>query len=300
MEEVAMLREQIVNLGAVTINFAEGPPSGPPLVLLHGGGDRWQYLLPMIPSLALRWHLFALDLRGHGKSGRVPGAYRPEHYVADVIAWVDQHLTEPAILLGHSLGGWVALMATAQRTEQVRALILGDPPLNIERFLAIEGSEARISMWRTMRELAVSGLSVPELASALANLPAPVPGQDTPYRLGDLPGMDAVHFRAWAKTLSLVDPDAAQYHAEGRLEEYVEQVDLDGALGRILCPVLLIQGDPSHGGIVTDGDVEHTLSLLADGLHVQLAGAGHDLGLDSWQVAPLLRALTNFVESLPD
>ena len=298
MKGVDMLKEQTVNLGAVTINFAEGPPSGPPLVLLHGGGDRWQYLLPIIPSLALRWHLFALDLRGHGKSGRPPGEYRPEHYVADVIAWMEQHLTEPAILFGHSLGGWVALMVAAQQTEKVRALILGDPPLNIERFLAIEGSEGRIGMWRTMRRLAVSGLSVPELASALAGLPVPVPGQDTPGRLGDLPGMDDAYLRAWAKNLSQVDPDVAQYHAEGRMEEYVEQVDPNAALGRIPCPVLLIQADPSHGGVVTDNDVETALSLLSDGMHVQLEGAGHDLGLGTWQIAPLLRAMTNFLESL--
>lgn len=293
-----MLKEQTVKVGAVTINFAEGPPSGPPLVLLHGGGDRWQHLLPIIPSLALRWHLFALDLRGHGKSGRLPGEYRPEHYVADVVAWMDQQLTEPAILFGHSLGGWVALMVAAQRAEQVRALILGDPPLNIERFVAIESSEARIGMWRTMRSLVLSDLPVPELAAALASLPAPVPGQDEPGQLGDLPGMDAAYLRAWAKNSSQVDPDVILYHAGGRIREYVEQVDLDGALGRISCPVLLVQADPSHGGLVTDGDAEHVLSLLADGMHVQLEGAGHNLGLSKWLVAPLLRAMTNFLESL--
>jgi hypothetical protein len=62
--------------------------------------------------------------------------------------------------------------------------------------------------------------------------------------------------------------------------------------------VLLIQADPSRGGLVVDSDVEHALSLLADGMHVQLEGAGHDLGLGSWEVAPLLRAVTNFIESL--
>jgi pimeloyl-ACP methyl ester carboxylesterase len=293
-----MLTEKTVQVGEVTINFAEGPPSGSPFLLLHGGGDRWQYLLPIIPSLALRWHLFALDLRGHGKSGRVPGAYRPEHYAADVVAWMDRHLAEPAILFGHSLGGWAALMAAAQRAEKVRALILGDPPLNIERFRAIEGSEARIGMWRTMQGLGRADLSVPELADALADLPAQVPGQDQPGRLGDLPGMDAAYVRGWAKHLSQADPDAISYHAGGRIHEYVEQADLDGALGKILCPVLLVQADPSRGGLVTDSDAERVLSLLADGLHVKLEGAGHGLGLSSWQVAPLLRALTNFVESL--
>ena len=293
-----MLTEKTVRAGGVTLNVAEGPPSGPPFVLLHGGGDRWQYLLPIIPSLAFRWHLYAFDLRGHGKSGRVPGAYRPEHYAADVVAWMDQHLAEPAILFGHSLGGWAALMAASQRADKVRALILGDPPLNIERFRAIEDSQERIAMWRTMQNFGRANLSVTELAAALADLPAPVPGQDEPGRLGDLPHMDAVHFRAWAKHLSHADPDVILYHAGGRIHEYVAQADLDGALAKIPCPVLLIQADPAHGGLVTDGDAEHTLSLLADGLHVRLAGMGHDLGLDSWQVAPLLRALNNFVESL--
>jgi pimeloyl-ACP methyl ester carboxylesterase len=293
-----MFKEQTFNAGAVAINYAEGPPSGPPLVLLHGGGDRWQHFLPIIPSLAMRWHVFALDLRGHGKSGRLPGQYRPEHYVADIMAFLEHQLTERVILFGHSLGGWIALMVAAQLTERVQALILGDPPLCMERFLAIEGSEERISMWRTMRGLAGPGLSVPDLASALADLPVSVPEQDTPMRYGDLPGMDAAHLRGWAKTLRRVDPDAAQYHVEGRLDEYVEKVELDAALRRMSCPVLLLQADPLHGGVVTDSDVAHALSLLPDGLHVQLEGAGHDLGLSTWEVTPLVRAVTNFLESL--
>ena len=64
-----------------------------------------------------------------------------------------------------------------------------------------------------MRDLAGSELSVPELASELADFPVSVPGQDAPMRYGDLPGTDAAHLRGWAKTLSHVDPDVAQYHA---------------------------------------------------------------------------------------
>jgi pimeloyl-ACP methyl ester carboxylesterase len=293
-----MLKEQIFNADVVTINYVEGPPSGPPLVLLHGGGDRWQYLLPIIPSLVMRWHVYALDLRGHGKSGRVPGQYRPENYVADIMAFLESQLTERVILFGHSLGGWIALMVAAELTEKVRALILADPPLCMEGWVAIEGSEESIRLYRAMRSLAGSGLSVPELASSLADLPVSVSGQDAPMRYGDLPGMDAAHLRGWAKTLSQVDPDVAQYHAEGRMEEYVQKVDLDAALRRITCPVLLLQGDPTQGGVISDSDVKHALSLFPNGLHVKLEGTGHNLGMDTWKVAPLLRALTNFLESL--
>jgi pimeloyl-ACP methyl ester carboxylesterase len=218
--------------------------------------------------------------------------------VADVVAFLERQLTERVILFGHSLGGWIALMVAAERMDKVQALILGDPPLCMERFLAIEGSEERITMWRTMRGLAGSGLSVPELASALADLPVSVSAQGAPLRYGDLPGIDAAHLRGWAKALSQVDPDVAEYHAEGRMGEYVEKVELDAALRRMTCPVLLLQGDPSHGGVVSDLDAEHALSLLPDGLHVQLEGVDHDLGLGTWKVDPLLRAVTDFLESL--
>jgi len=293
-----MLKEQVFTADLTTINFVEGPPSGPPLVLLHGGGDRWQYLLPIIPSLVVRWHVYALDLRGHGKSGRVPGQYRPEHYVPDIVAFLERRVTERAVLFGHSLGGWIALMVAAERTEKLRALILADPPLCMERWVAIEGSEESIGFYRALRRLAGSGLSVPELAYALADLPVSVPGQNAPIRYGDLPGRDAAHLRGWAKTLSQVEPGVAQYQAEGRMEEYVQKVDLDAALQRVTCPVLLLQGDPSHGGVVSDSDASHALSLLSDGLTVKLQGTGHDLGLDTWTVAPLLRAMTSFLESL--
>ena len=293
-----MLREQTFDADVVTIHYVEGPPSGPPLVLLHGGGDRWQYLLPIIPSLVMRWHVYALDLRGHGKSGRVPGQYRPEHYAADIMAFLKSQPTEPVILFGHSLGGWIALLAAAEQLAQVRALILGDPPLCTERWAAIEGSEGSIAQYRALQGLVRSGLSVSELASALADLPVWVAGQDAPLRYGDLPGRDAAHLRGWAKTLSQVDPDVAQYHAEGRMKVYMHKVDLDAVLRRMTCPVLLLQGDPSQGGVISDSDAEHALALLPNGVHVKLEGTGHSLGMDTWEVAPLLRAVTSFLESL--
>jgi pimeloyl-ACP methyl ester carboxylesterase len=298
MQGEEMLKERIFHAGGLAINYAEGPPSGPPLLLIHGGGDRWQYFLPIIPNLIMRWHICALDLRGHGRSGRVPGNYRPEHYVPDITAFLDSQISERVILFGHSLGGWIALLAAAERIDNIEALILGDPPLCMERFLALESSGERVELWRGIRDLAGSGLSVPELASGLADLPVFVPGQDTPVRYGDLPGIDAAHLNGWAKTLSQVDPDVAQYHAEGRLGEYVEKVNLDNLLRKMTCPVLLLGGDTTMGGVVSDSDMEFALTLLPDGLHVRLERAGHDLGLATGEVNSLLRAVTNFLESL--
>src|SRR5438105_3003174 len=91
-----MLTEHTFDTGTVTINYAEGRSGGPPLVLLHGGSTRWQSSLPIIPELSRHWHLYAPDLRGHGKSGRTPGRYRLEHYVAEMAE--NLHLNDPTML----------------------------------------------------------------------------------------------------------------------------------------------------------------------------------------------------------
>jgi pimeloyl-ACP methyl ester carboxylesterase len=82
------IQEHAFDTGTVTINYAKGPPSGPPLVLLHGGSGRWQNYEGIIPDLAARFHLYAPDFRGHGKSGRVPGRYQLEDYANDTIAFL--------------------------------------------------------------------------------------------------------------------------------------------------------------------------------------------------------------------
>jgi len=116
-----MVAEHTFHTGTVDLNYAEGEASGPPIVLLHGGSLRWQSVMPLIPDLAARWHVYAPDLRGHGRSGRVPGRYRLQDYASDVALFLEQVVTAPAILFGHSLGGHVAILVAALHPELVRA-----------------------------------------------------------------------------------------------------------------------------------------------------------------------------------
>jgi len=293
-----MLKERAFDTGVVAINYAEAPPAGPPLLLLHGFTGRWQGFLPIIPALSMRWHIYAPDFRGHGKSGRVPGQYRPEEYLADIMAFVQQQLTEPAIVFGHSMGGLYAGWLAARLPEKMQAVIIGDAPLSTDSILTLESPETRIGFWASLRELAGSGRSVAELVSLLADMPVSVPGQEQPVRYGDLPDVDTAALRNWAKTLSQLDPGVLEFHAEGRIEEILGDEGLEPWLRQISCPVLLLQGNPSLGGLMTDRDVERALSVLPDATHVLIEHAGHGLGLSAWEVAPLLRAVTDFLESL--
>ena len=81
MMQKGELREQRFHTGTVELNYAEGPVSGEALLYLHGGDGRWQEGRALLEELACAFQVDGLDLRGHGLSGRVPGAYRLQDYV---------------------------------------------------------------------------------------------------------------------------------------------------------------------------------------------------------------------------
>lgn len=126
-----MIKEHRFNTGEVELNYAKGPDNGPPLVLLHGIHARWQEMaLTIMPYLILRHTVYAVDLRGHGKSGRVPGRYRGIDYGEDVRALIEGVIREPAIVDGGLLpGGIAAVHLAAQDPALVRALVLEEPVL---------------------------------------------------------------------------------------------------------------------------------------------------------------------------
>jgi pimeloyl-ACP methyl ester carboxylesterase len=292
-----MLTESSFNTGTIKINYAEGPHSGPPLVLLHGLPGRWQEFLPILPNLSLLWHTYALDFRGQGKSGRVPGRYLSKYYIADVEEFLHRQLDEPAILFGLSAGGNVALAVAANCPERVRAVVVGDSPIDMDMLIAWMTSEGFKYWFSTQRKLAGMDLSIAELARQIADIPIQVPGQEARIRYGDSPDVDAIEIQQLAITLHHMDPGVLEYHAEGRAREFLEGFDLDQLLTRIACPVLLLQGNPSLGGMMTDEAVKRVQSILPNAMHVLIETAGHGLGLDTWEMAPLIRAVASFLEA---
>jgi pimeloyl-ACP methyl ester carboxylesterase len=103
-----------------------GDPANPKLVLLHGGGANAHWWDHLAPTLAERLHVVALDFRGHGDSDRPEpeaGAFGRD------LAALLEHLGAPdAALLGHSMGGHVALEHAARHggLRRPRALVLVD------------------------------------------------------------------------------------------------------------------------------------------------------------------------------
>ena len=102
-----------------------GGAGNPPLVLLHGmlGSSRnWQ---TAGRDLAARFHVLAVDLRNHGVSPHAPTMTYSE-MVADVLAWLDAQGLASVTLLGHSMGGKVAMLLACRHPERVSRLLVVD------------------------------------------------------------------------------------------------------------------------------------------------------------------------------
>lgn len=102
-----------------------GDPAGPPMVLLHGLGDDERDWHTVLSALADRYRVYALDLRGHGRSAH-PGRYSFELMRDDVIGFLDAVDVERCVLIGHSMGGAVAILLAEAAPDRLTHLILED------------------------------------------------------------------------------------------------------------------------------------------------------------------------------
>jgi pimeloyl-ACP methyl ester carboxylesterase len=100
------------------------------VIMIHGLAASlhdWDFLFPdLVPN---GYAGYALDLLGHGDSPKPDSrAYQMDWLFDHFIQWVDTlHLSEPAVLIGHSLGGYIALEYARRSPERMRGLILVNP-----------------------------------------------------------------------------------------------------------------------------------------------------------------------------
>ena len=283
------LVERTFDTGEVRLNYAEGPAHGPPLVLLHGLGRRWQVFMPVIPALSLRWHIFAPDLRGHGKSSRVARGYHGPQYSEDIARLLRERVAAPAVLFGHSLGGMLGMWVASHHPELVRALILGDNLIVIRHLR----NPMYTALFSGLCDLARKGGSVEQIADGIGRILLPVPGTDESVAIRQLPGNDEAYLLSWARSVQQADPDTYDMTLDG---SSLEGWDGETVLRGIACPTLLLQGAPELGGLMSDADVALATRLLPHHTHVKFRNLGHALFIQ--QPEPVLRAVTNFLESL--
>ena len=255
----------------LTLHYEDdGNPDGPPILILHGitqSTATWGWL---VPHLAADHRVVRLDFRGHGRSGRTPGQYVFRGYVADATAICEQVLGQPAVLVGHSLGGGTAAGLAQTRPDLVRGVVLEDPAIMVpprpEEVSALEGNTL-LDGFRLMREsiprLQASGMSASDLANVLRGAPSPS---------GPLFG-DAVH------------DDALEAMAEAMLQLDATVLDpvFDGSSVPVFdpnrelpVPGIVVAGDPtSPDTIVREADVARLAKHSPKVECRVVTGAGH-------------------------
>ena len=127
--KAGFVEKQAVLEDGSTLNYGEGPNSGPALLLLHGQGVSWEDYASVLPVLSNYYHIYAMDYYGHGGSSKNPEKYYAEVIGADLVWFIKNVIGEPVVLSGHSSGGLLAAWLAANSPENILGIVLEDPPL---------------------------------------------------------------------------------------------------------------------------------------------------------------------------
>ncbi|MEO1303495.1 MAG: alpha/beta hydrolase [Pseudomonadota bacterium] len=142
----------------LTLSFVDwGDRDKPPLVLVHGGRDQKRSWDRVARQLSMSYRVFAYDLRGHGQSDWVSdGGYGVMDHVYDLASLIDHLGLDRFTLMGHSLGGNIALRYAGLFPEQIERLVaiegLGPSPRMLEERKAHPITQ-RLRQWIEQRRL---------------------------------------------------------------------------------------------------------------------------------------------------
>jgi len=218
-----------------------GPDDGVPLVLVHGGmlsiDLSWA---PLIPLLADRYRLVAVEVQGHGRTADIDREITPAATASDVVGLLDHLGIERAHVLGHSMGGAVALELAVSHPGRV---------------LSVIGASVSVRASGMIPEL-----GDPEQIATSTKMPTPddfVAMQESYARLSPTP--DAFH--AFLARLSASNADLKGWS--------------DEQLASITAPVLIVLGDRDfttieHGGLMLELIPGSQLAVLPGPTHLEV------------------------------
>lgn len=217
--------------GTIELEYEELGDGARPFVLIHGFTGSRDDFRERLPELSRQGHTIALDQRGHGGSDNPGEGYTLPQLAADLLGFLDSVGIDRCDLLGHSMGGMVALRFALAQPERVASLVLMDTapgPLDLptRKWFEVGGQIARSqgmgALFALMRKVAEKESQRPE----------PV------IRSMERMGEDVYWSRIEAKILAM---DPAAFGELGAV--LAEHDDATGQLGEIACPTTIVVGE---------------------------------------------------------
>ena len=274
--------EARVDVAGASIHYLRwGEREKPGIVLVHGGAAHahwWSFIAPLLTS---QYHVVALDLSGHGDSGR-RSEYRREVWADEVMA-VARHarIVGAPLLVGHSMGGIVCIGAAARFGDLLAGAIIVDSPVRRPDPESEEGTRGRaFRNPKTYRDF--------ETAVSKFRLIPPQPCEN-PWIVEHV-ARNSLHQTASGWTWKF-DPIVFQRGAPEAIAENLSQVR---------CRVAVFRGELSD--LVTPDVADHMYELLdRNAPVVEIPQAHHHLLLDQPLafISALRAILADWEHSLP-
>ena len=218
---------------------------GNPLVLLHGYPLDHHIWDEIIPLLEEDINLIIPDLRGFGESTTVDTPFTMDDYASDIARLLDMLGIQKTAIVGHSMGGYVALAFARLYPKRVRGLglvssqVLADPP---------EGKERRYKIATEVEQNGTGGV-VEVMTTKFTADP---------------------HLQAFARA-SMEKQKPAAYI--GALKAMAERMDSTSLLSTFTFPVVLIHGDAD--ALIPVDRAREVKAALPNAHLVEISGAGH-------------------------
>ena len=260
----------------------EGRPGETPLVLVHGATLRSEDWENIHPRLATRYRVVAYDQRGHGKSGHAAD-YSLDALAGDLLRVLRDVAKAPAIVIAHSLGAAVAVVAATRGPGLIRGLVLEDP------YLAQFGTGWGDDYYRLLRAALDKVAEPGAFRTAIGRLPLPVAGPRGERTVSDVRG-----FYAPERLVTYFTPLDPAFVDAFRAQSSAEADVLRAAVAASRVPVLLLAADPRQGTTLADGEAEALRATWQASL-VRFPGVGHRI--HGTRPEPFLEPLEPFLRA---
>jgi pimeloyl-ACP methyl ester carboxylesterase len=254
--------------GIVLVVDDTGEDDLDPVVLMHGLSTSRETWARLTGQLRGRYRIVAFDDRGHGESTHATGTYVMPTYTGDAIAVLEQVVAQPAVLVGHSLGGVIAVSIAQSRPDLVRGVVLEDPPLFVASRARDDDGSPMVMMFQVMQQvigdMQARGASIDEYEAMVRAAPAMGGGAGT---MADLLGEEGT--RAQARAMAGLDPDIFTPALDGSA---LAGVDGDVPLG---VPAIVLRADDANGAAFSADDATRFVAANPAARVVLFEGSGH-------------------------
>ncbi|MDD6039388.1 MAG: alpha/beta hydrolase [bacterium] len=157
IEKLGVEEKQVTLPNGHVMNYGELEGDGPTLLLIHGQMAAWENYSGVMGDLASKWHIYAIDLYGHGESSHEEELYYLDVNGDDIIWFINHVIKEETVVSGHSNGAITAGYVAAYGGDYIKGVILEDPPIFSTQGENWENSFAYLDTYRNVHNYLAEG-----------------------------------------------------------------------------------------------------------------------------------------------